>query len=127
MAPHFAKWFPPLSGGQGQDQEDNGSVYEVSAAAPGPLRLLSLFVARHRPTVTPSPLPACLRGTIRARPAKEASMRRALPLFAVLCLAFAPAPLPKDWGQIDRKTLQGEWVLVGETHATGPPRAKRSV
>jgi uncharacterized protein (TIGR03067 family) len=38
-------------------------------------------------------------------------MRRALPLFALASLAFAPAPFPKPI-QGDLKQLQGSWVLV---------------
>src|SRR5947208_2033134 len=55
-------------------------------------------------------------------------MRRALLLLAVLCLAFAPAPFPRPDrrpGCADLKAMQGEWVLVRETYATGPPRPKR--
>jgi uncharacterized protein (TIGR03067 family) len=41
-------------------------------------------------------------------------MRRALPLFAPLCLAFAPAPFPKqrcaDDSQRDLQAMQGEWT-----------------
>lgn len=42
-------------------------------------------------------------------------MRRVLPLFALLLVAFAPAPLPKRARPDDRADLQkvqGEWVLV---------------
>jgi uncharacterized protein (TIGR03067 family) len=38
-------------------------------------------------------------------------MRRVLPLVAVLCLAFAPAPFPKPYqSNVDFKKLQGMWV-----------------
>jgi uncharacterized protein (TIGR03067 family) len=53
--------------------------------------------------------------------------RAVLPLL-LLSLAFAPAPFPKPdrrAGRADLKAMQGEWVLVRETHATGPPRPKR--
>jgi uncharacterized protein (TIGR03067 family) len=45
-------------------------------------------------------------------------MRRLLPSLAILCSAFAPAPLPKttpakrDPNAVALKELQGEWVLV---------------
>jgi uncharacterized protein (TIGR03067 family) len=41
-------------------------------------------------------------------------MRHLLPFLAVLCLAFAPAPLPKH-ARRPADTLLGEWVLVSET------------
>jgi uncharacterized protein (TIGR03067 family) len=51
-------------------------------------------------------------------------MRRVLPLLALVSLAFAPLPFPKT-SEADLKAMQGEWVLVGESHATGPPRHMR--
>jgi uncharacterized protein (TIGR03067 family) len=43
-------------------------------------------------------------------------MSHVLPLLAVLCLAFAPAPVPRHWcdaaGEI--RKLQGTWVLERE-------------
>jgi uncharacterized protein (TIGR03067 family) len=44
-------------------------------------------------------------------------MRRILPLLALMSLAFAPAPFPKDTGKTDLRKLQGEWVQVREEHA----------
>ena len=55
-------------------------------------------------------------------------MRHLLTFLAVLCLAFAPAPFLKSVpSKHDLKKLQGEWVLVRESHATGPPRRKRDL
>jgi uncharacterized protein (TIGR03067 family) len=49
-----------------------------------------------------------------ATPSKEVAMRRILPLLAVLGLAFAPAPFPKqrraDDSQRDLQAMQGEWT-----------------
>src|SRR5262245_57450623 len=42
-------------------------------------------------------------------------MRRALPLLAVLSLAFAPAPLPRKERANDLDRLRGEWTLVSMT------------
>jgi hypothetical protein len=40
-------------------------------------------------------------------------MRRVLPLLAVLCLAFAPAPFPRPGRPVDDfSELAGTWVLV---------------
>jgi uncharacterized protein (TIGR03067 family) len=44
-------------------------------------------------------------------------MRRALPLLAVLCLAFAPAPFPKPQAARSSKQIEGRWLLI-----TGPNR-----
>jgi uncharacterized protein (TIGR03067 family) len=56
-------------------------------------------------------------------------MRACLLLLALLpSLAFAPAPLPRPDrrpGGADLRGMQGEWVLVRESYATGPPRPKR--
>jgi uncharacterized protein (TIGR03067 family) len=49
---------------------------------------------------------------ILARP-RRPSMLRIFPLFAMLCLAFAPAPLPKARPD-DMKLLQGGWQMVSE-------------
>jgi uncharacterized protein (TIGR03067 family) len=49
-----------------------------------------------------------------ATPSKEFAMRRVLPLLSVVCLAFAPAPFPKqrraDDSQGDLQALQGAWT-----------------
>ena len=42
-------------------------------------------------------------------------MRQLLPLLAVLCLAFAPAPFPRPDRPADLRKLEGEWVLVSLT------------
>jgi uncharacterized protein (TIGR03067 family) len=39
-------------------------------------------------------------------------MRRVLPLFAVLSLAFAPAPFPKPSISINLASFQGRWKVV---------------
>jgi uncharacterized protein (TIGR03067 family) len=39
-------------------------------------------------------------------------MHRILPLLAVLCLGFAPAPFPRDREAAELKKLQGDWVEV---------------
>ena len=39
-------------------------------------------------------------------------MRRAMLLLAVVCLAFAPAPLPKPDRRSDAQKLEGEWERV---------------
>ena len=50
-------------------------------------------------------------------------MRRALPLLAVACLAFAPAPFHRDArvdaGKEDLRRMQGEWVVVSRTRNGG--------
>jgi uncharacterized protein (TIGR03067 family) len=45
-------------------------------------------------------------------------VRCTLPLFALLCVAFAPAPFPKAKPdrQTDLEKLQGDWDLVSETY-----------
>ena len=49
-------------------------------------------------------------------------MRRALPLLAVLSLAFAPAPLPRKERTTDLERLRGEWKLVSITLQGAPQR-----
>ena len=55
-------------------------------------------------------------------------MRRGLPLLAVLCLAFAPAPFPRqrrpDASKGDLQAIQGKWdrVLLRIGRRTFRPR-----
>jgi uncharacterized protein (TIGR03067 family) len=44
-------------------------------------------------------------------------MHRILPLLALMSLAFAPAPFPKERSKSDLRKLQGEWVQVREENA----------
>jgi uncharacterized protein (TIGR03067 family) len=39
-------------------------------------------------------------------------MRRLLPLLVVLCLAFAPAPLPRPTSSINLEGFQGRWKVI---------------
>jgi hypothetical protein len=53
-------------------------------------------------------------------PAKESAMRRLLPLFAVLSLAFAPAPLPRPPkatpASAHLQAMQGHWDRASLTY-----------
>ena len=50
-------------------------------------------------------------------------MRRLMPLLIVLCLGFAPAPVPRPPTKVDGKAfltkLQGEWMVVSLEHFEG--------
>src|SRR5207244_1577273 len=59
------------------------------------------------------------RGTILLRPARRVTMRRALPLIAVLLTAFAPAPFPRpERKRADEGVLpRGAYVVTAHRYA----------
>src|SRR5262249_45379198 len=114
----------PEPGGHGHDQRDLRRGEPVCAA-----RLHGAGVERGGGAallgadgVTERPCPGGVsRGTMPPPGKdKEAPVRRALPLLAVLSLAFAPAPLPRKERATDLERLRGEWKLVSLT-ARGLP------
>jgi uncharacterized protein (TIGR03067 family) len=92
----------------------------VKAAVRGPPRRINCRQkARPREFSLPNEEHSLMLESCHARGGP--AVRRVLPLIAVLCLAFAPAPFPKR-AVNDLKQLQGMWVLSFTSYSGKPAR-----